>query len=68
MEQPPNRNEESLEIYLQGKSNEELAAMVEDPLGVLTTHDGDHPTVGFELDELKQEASSELESRSGSAQ
>jgi hypothetical protein len=65
-EQTNKRSEENLEIYLKGKTDEELTSMVEDPLNVLTTDDGSgeaRPTDGFEMEEIAQRASSELESR-----
>ncbi len=68
-EQAKNRSEEGLEIYLKGKTDEELAAMTEDPLDVLTTDDSSdetRPTDGFEVDEISQKASVELESRRSS--
>jgi len=69
MEQPTGKNEEALEVYLKGKSDEALASIAEDPLFSITTVNGSgeaSPTDGFDSDELKQRASSELESRKSS--
>jgi hypothetical protein len=71
MEQPTIKNEEALDLYLKGKSEKDLASIAEDPFFSITTDNASgeaRPTDGFDSDELKQRASSELESRRSSVQ